>query len=287
MSTIGVIGGSGLYEMEGFRNLEALSASTPFGDPSDAIIKGQLGDVTLLFLPRHGKGHRLAPHCINYRANIFALKQLGAEQIISVSAVGSLKESIHPGEIVLVDQYIDRTCSRPSSFFEDFGFVVHVSLADPIDGALMQALYNAALSVDAKAHKGGTYVCIEGPQFSTRAESNLYRSWGADVVGMTNLPEARLAREAELPYASIAMVTDYDCWHEEEEDVTAANVIEILNRDVEIARKIIRAVSSRLPDPAHSPAVTALQNAIITSRECISSETRERLKPLLGRLLRK
>jgi 5'-methylthioadenosine phosphorylase len=229
----------------------------------------------------------LAPHRINYRSNIFALKQLGAEQIISVSAVGSLKETIHPGEIVLVDQFIDRTCSRPSSFFEDYGFVVHVSLADPVDHGLMEALYGAAQSVGAKVHKGGTYVCIEGPQFSTRAESNLYRSWGAAVVGMTNLPEARLAREAQLPYASIAMVTDYDCWHEVEEDVTAANVIEILNRDVEITRKIIAAVLTRLPDPAQSPAACALQHAILTSRDCLSPEVSERLKPLLARRVTK
>ena len=283
MATIGVIGGSGLYEIEGLKQLERVAVSTPFGDPSDTIVRGRIGEVTLLFLPRHGKGHRLAPHRINYRANIYGLKQLGAQQIISVSAVGSLKESIHPGEISLVDQYIDRTRSRPSSFFEDHGLVAHVAFGDPVDQALLQALYDAAVQVGAKVHKGGTYICIEGPQFSTRAESNLYRSWGADVVGMTNLPEARLAREAELPYASIAMVTDYDCWHEVEEDVTAANVIEVLNRNVETSRKIIGAVLTRLPDPAQSPAFNALQNAFLTAPECITEEKRDLLKLLLGR----
>jgi 5'-methylthioadenosine phosphorylase len=287
MAVVGIIGGSGLYEMEGFHKLESITTATPFGEPSDQIIRGEMQGVGLLFLPRHGRGHRVAPHCINYRANIYALKQLGAEQIISVSAVGSLKESIHPGEIVLVDQYIDRTCSRPSSFFEDFGCVVHVSLADPVDHQLVEALHQAALSVGAKVHKGGTYICIEGPQFSTRAESNLFRAWGADVVGMTNLPEARLAREAELPYASIAMVTDYDCWHEVEDDVNAADVIEVLNRDVEITKKIITAALPKLPDPRKSPAAVALRQAVLTAREHLSPEICERLQPLLRGYLQK
>jgi 5'-methylthioadenosine phosphorylase len=287
MATLGVIGGSGLYEIEGLGQLERIAVTTPFGDPSDAIVRGQIGKVTLLFLPRHGKGHRLAPHRINYRANIYGLKQLGAEQIISVSAVGSLKESLHPGEIVLVDQYIDRTRSRPSSFFEDHGLVAHVAFADPVDEALVRALYDAAGQVGAKVHKGGNYVCIEGPQFSTRAESFLYRSWNADVVGMTNLPEARLAREAELPYASIAMVTDYGCWREGEESVTVANVVEVMHRNVETARKMIGAVLTRLPDPALSPACTALQNAFLTAPECVTTETRETLKLLIGRYFKR
>jgi 5'-methylthioadenosine phosphorylase len=285
MTTIGIIGGSGLYEMEGLRDLESVTVSTPFGSPSDALLRGELEGTRLLFLPRHGRGHRFAPHRINYRANLFALKKLGAEQVISVSAVGSLKEELRPGEIVLVDQFIDRTRSRPSSFFEDQAVVVHVEFADPIDRALQEALHDAARSVGAAVHKNGTYVCIEGPQFSTRAESHMFRGFGADVVGMTNLPEARLAREAELPYATMAMVTDYDCWHESEEDVTISSVLEVLKKNVDTARRIIEQVVTRLPDPAKSPAGAALQHAIITAPEHIPDETRERLALLFGKYL--
>ncbi|MCB9633078.1 MAG: S-methyl-5'-thioadenosine phosphorylase, partial [Sandaracinus sp.] len=207
--TVGVIGGSGLYEMEGLERVEEHRVETTFGTPSDAVISGFLGETRFLFLPRHGRGHRVPPHQINYRANLLALKQLGAEQVISVSAVGSMKESIAPGDMVIVDQFIDRTRNRPSTFFEDVGVVAHVEFADPVDSGLAEALYRATVEVGARVHKGGTYVCIEGPQFSTRAESRLYRSWGVDVIGMTNLPEARLAREAELPYATVALATDY------------------------------------------------------------------------------
>jgi len=215
MRVLGVIGGSGLYDMPGLERRRELPESTTdlgFGAPSDAIIEGFLGETRLLFLPRHGRDHRHPPHRVNYRANLLALKAAGAEQIVSVSAVGSLAEEMHPGDIVLVDQFIDRTRNRPSTYFEDAGVVAHVGFSDPIDAALSQALHAATLKTGAKAHRGGTYVCIEGPQFSTRAESNLYRSWGAHVVGMTNLPEARLARECELPYATVGLVTDYDCW---------------------------------------------------------------------------
>lgn len=285
MTTVGIIGGSGLYEMEELEKIEHVSVSTPFGDPSDQVLRGEMKGITLVFLPRHGRGHRLAPHRINFRANLFALKSLGVEQIISVSAVGSLKENLHPGQMVLVDQFIDRTRSRPSSFFEDQDMVVHVEFADPVDLRLQEALYAAARKVEAKVHKGGTYVCIEGPQFSTRAESKLFRSWGAHVVGMTNVTEARLAREAEIPYATLAMVTDYDCWHETEEDVTIESVLEVLRKNVDAARRIIAAALPGLPDPARSPASSALKYAIITAPEHVDAETRRRLSPLIGKYL--
>jgi 5'-methylthioadenosine phosphorylase len=281
--TLGIIGGSGLYELEGLQAVEELRVTTPFGEPSDAIVRGRLGEVTLLFLPRHGRGHRLAPHRINYRANVFALKQLGAQQLFSVSAVGSLKENIHPGDFVLVDQFIDRTRARASTFFDDFGLVAHVGFGHPVDQALLQASYTALEQVGAPLHLGGTYVCMEGPQFSSRAESELYRSWGASVIGMTNLPEAKLAREAELPYASLAMVTDYDCWHQSEEAVTVEAVIRVLQQNVRTAREMIRALCPRLPDPSASPTSSALQNAIITAPEHISAATRRALAPLLGK----
>lgn len=285
MRTLGVIGGSGLYAMEGLEDVEEHSVETSFGAPSDVIVSGTLSGVRLLFLPRHGRGHRLAPHEINYRANILALKQLGAEQIVSFSAVGSMKETIHPGDVVIVDQFLDRTRSRPSTFFEGVGVVAHVSLADPVDAALSEALWRAAVAASARAHRGGTYVCIEGPQFSTRAESNLYRSWGVDVIGMTNLPEARLAREAELPYATVALATDYDCWHQSEEAVNVAAVVAVLQRNVETARNILRGVLPILPDPSESPASRALDHALITPRDRISAQAREKLGPLLARVV--
>ncbi|HEY8430616.1 MAG TPA: S-methyl-5'-thioadenosine phosphorylase [Sandaracinaceae bacterium] len=285
MRTLGVIGGSGLYAMEGLEDVEEHTVQTSFGTPSDAIVAGTLAGTRLLFLPRHGRGHRLAPHEINYRANVLALKQLGAEQIVSFSAVGSMKENIKPGDVVLVDQFIDRTRSRPSTFFEGVGVVAHVELADPVDPALSGALYRAAVEVGARAHRGGTYVCIEGPQFSTRAESNLYRSWGVDVIGMTNLPEARLAREAELPYATVALVTDYDCWHATEESVNVAAVLAVLQRNVKTAQAILRAVLANLPDPSESPATRALDHALITAPDRISDEAKSKLGPLLSRLL--
>lgn len=281
--TVGVIGGSGLYEMEGLERVEEHAVETTFGTPSDAVISGWLGDTRFLFLPRHGRGHRVAPHRINYRANLLALKQLGAEQVISVSAVGSMKEHIAPGDMVIVDQFIDRTRSRPSTFFEDVGVVAHVELADPVDAALAEALYRASVEVGARTHRGGTYVCIEGPQFSTRAESRLYRSWGVDVIGMTNLPEARLAREAELPYATVALATDYDCWHQTEESVTVEAVIAVMKKNVSIAKAILRAVATKLPDPSTSPASSALAHAIMTSPDRIGPEARTKLAPLMGR----
>jgi 5'-methylthioadenosine phosphorylase len=285
MRTLGVIGGSGLYAMEGLEDVREHVVDTSFGTPSDAVISGRLGDIRLLFLPRHGRGHRFAPHEINYRANVLALKQLGAEQLLSFSAVGSMKENIHPGDVVLVDQFVDRTRSRPTTFFEGVGLVAHVELAEPVDAALASALYRAALEVGARAHRGGTYVCIEGPQFSTRAESNLFRSWGVDVIGMTNLPEARLAREAELPYATVALATDYDCWHQSEASVNVAAVLAVLQKNVRTAQAILREVVKNLPDPRESPATRALEHALITAPDRISDEAKEKLAPLVSRLL--
>lgn len=285
MRTLGVIGGSGLYTMEGLSDIEEHAIETSFGRPSDAIVSGILDGVRLLFLPRHGRGHRLAPHEIDYRANILALKTLGAEQLVSFSAVGSMKDSIHPGDAVVVDQFIDRTRSRPSTFFEGVGLVAHVEMADPVDAALSNALWRAAVAVGARAHRGGTYVCIEGPQFSTRAESNLYRSWGVDVIGMTNLPEARLAREAELPYASVALVTDYDCWHQSEEAVNVSAVLALVQRNVQTAQKILRELLSHLPDPSESPASRALDRALFSPPEAISAEAKQKLGPLIARFL--
>jgi 5'-methylthioadenosine phosphorylase len=282
---LGIIGGSGLYELDGLTDIESIQVSTPFGAPSDAVLRGRLLGATLLFLPRHGRGHRLAPHRINYRANVFALKKLGAQQILSVSAVGSLSESIHPGDFVLVDQFIDRTRNRASTFFDDFDMVAHVGFGDPVDRALLEATRDAIADVSVPALVGGTYVCMDGPQFSSRAESEMYRGWGASVIGMTNLPEAKLAREAELPYASLAMVTDYDCWHQSEEQVTVEAVIKCLLGNVDKARGVIRALVPRLPDASKSPAASALKDAIITSPEFISRETRAALSPLIGKYL--
>ncbi len=282
MRTLGVIGGSGLYAMEGMADVEEMKVDTTFGTPSDAIIAGRLGDVRMLFLPRHGRGHRVPPHQINYRANILALKVAGAEQLVSISAVGSMKESIHPGDMVVVDQFVDRTRGRSNTFFEDIGVVAHVEFADPVDAALADALYQATVDTGARTHRGGTYVCIEGPQFSTRAESNLFRSWDVDVIGMTNLPEARLAREAELPYATLAMATDYDCWHQSEESVSVEAVIAVLKKNVATAQAVLKNLVQRLPDPSTSPARRALEHAFLTARDQISEEARAKLAPLVG-----
>ena len=287
MRTIGVIGGSGLYDLDGLTSVQEHRVSTTFGEPSDAVISGMLGDAKLLFLPRHGRGHRIPPHRINYRANILALKKLGAEQIVSVSAVGSMKDNIHPGDVVLPDQFFDRTRNRPSTFFDDDGVAAHVALADPIDAALQDALYRAAVAADVRTHRNGTYICIDGPQFSTRAESNIYRRWGIDVIGMTNLPEARLAREAELPYATVALVTDYDCWHTEHDAVTVEQVVATLTKNVETARNIIRNVAALIPDPRESPATNALEHAIMTRPDLITEAARERLDVLIGKYLTK
>jgi len=281
--TLGVIGGSGLYQLESLTDVDELEIATPFGDPSDTLMAGTIGATRLLFLPRHGRDHRIPPHRVNYRANVMALKIAGAEQILSVSAVGSMKENIHPGDMVIVDQFIDRTRNRIDTFFDDDGVAAHVAFAEPIDFALASALSDAAKRAGATVHQGGTYLCIEGPQFSTRAESQLYRSWGASVVGMTNLPEARLAREAELPYATLAMVTDYDCWHDVHDAVTVEAVIAIMRENAEKAKEIILELSRAVPDPAGCPATSALDGAIITNVDSISAAAREKLWPLIGK----
>jgi 5'-methylthioadenosine phosphorylase len=281
--TLGVIGGSGLYELEQLTDVQELETTTAFGTPSDAIIAGTLGSTRLLFLPRHGRGHRIPPHRINYRANILALKMAGAEQILSVSAVGSMKEDIHPGDMIIVDQFIDRTRHRLDTFFDDDGVVAHVEFAEPVDSLLASSLARAANRVGATVHEGGTYVCIEGPQFSTRAESELYRSWGVSVIGMTNMPEARLAREAELPYATLAMATDYDCWHEGHDAVTVSAVIAVMQSNVAKAKEIIVELAETVPDPAGCPASSALAGAIITHDNSISAAARDKLRPLIGK----
>ncbi len=281
--TLGIIGGSGLDELEGLADVEQLETTTAFGAPSDAIIAGTIGRTRFLFLPRHGRGHRIAPHRINYRANILALKMAGAEQILSVSAVGSMKEDIHPGDMIIVDQFIDRTRHRIDTFFDDDGVVAHVEFAEPIDAQLASSLASAAKRAGATAHEGGVYLCMEGPQFSTRAESELYRSWNVSVIGMTNLPEARLAREAELPYATLAMATDYDCWREGHAAVTVEAVIAVMQRNVAKAKEIIVELADTVPDPTGRPATSALASAIITNPGSISAAARDKLRPLIGK----
>ncbi|MEO8799518.1 MAG: S-methyl-5'-thioadenosine phosphorylase, partial [Polyangiaceae bacterium] len=275
-----VIGGSGLYEIDGLTNVREIAVETPFGEPTDKLVEGQLGDARLLFLPRHGKGHRIPPHMINFRANVAAMKIAGATHLVSVSAVGSMKEEIAPGDLVAVDQFIDLTKKRTSTFFED-GIAAHVTFADPVCADLFAALAAAAESTGVKTHKGGTYVCIDGPQFSTRAESLVYRSWGVSVIGMTAMPEAKLAREAELPYATLALATDYDCWHESEEDVSVEAVVATLKKNVIFSKRTIAALAQSLPDPAKSKATGALKGAIMTAPDRIPAETKKKLAFLL------
>jgi 5'-methylthioadenosine phosphorylase len=280
---VGVIGGSGLYAMAAFENVREVEVTTPFGPPSDSYIVGTLYGHDMVFLPRHGRGHRLPPSSINFRANIYGLKSLGVEWVIAVSAVGSMREAIHPGHLVIPDQFIDRTRQRVSTFFEDI--TVHVTFADPVCGVLAQALYQAASDTGATAHFGGTYLCIEGPQFSTRAESRLYRQWGVDVIGMTNMPEARLAREAELCYATLALATDYDCWHASAADVDIGTILAILQRNVQLAQEIITRTVPHLQGARTCPCSTALQTAIITDRAMIPAAVQERLGVLINRYL--
>jgi 5'-methylthioadenosine phosphorylase len=282
MRTIGIIGGSGLYEMEGLTDVERVTLSTPFGEPSDAYLTGRLGDAKLVFLPRHGRGHRILPHEINFRANIHGMKQLGVEWILSVSAVGSMKEEIHPGDLVIVDQFIDRTKARAASFFGD-GVAGHVAFADPICGDLATHLHAAAKATGARVHQGGTYVVIDGPMFSTRAESRVYRGWGVDVIGMTNLPEAKLAREAEICYATLALSTDYDCWHEGEEDVSVEAVVAVLKKNVDLARQVVRGTVERVPAQRGCGCVDASKFAVMTAPDAIPAAARERLGLIMKR----
>jgi len=279
--TLGVLGGSGLYEMEGLTGIEEMAVDTPFGSPSDVVVKGKLANgTTLLFLPRHGRGHRVPPHAINYRANVCALKKAGATHLVSVSAVGSMKEEIVPGHLVVPDQFIDLTKKRITTFFED-GIVGHVMFADPVCKLVASALAEAAQTTGAKVHSGGTYVCMEGPQFSTRAESRLYRTWGVSVIGMTSMPEAKLAREAELPFATLALATDYDCWHEGHDDVTVETVVATMKKNVDFAKKTIVALAGTLPDPTKSIAHKATRGAIMTAPGSITDSARQRLGWLL------
>ncbi len=286
--TLAVLGGSGLYEMDGLQGVEELTVDTPYGPPSDAVVRGTLqtpsGPTTLLFLPRHGRGHRVPPHSINFRANVCALKKLGATHLVSVSAVGSMKEEIEPGDFVLVDQYIDLTRRRVSTFFDE-DIAAHVAFADPVCEKLATAAAEASTSVHAKGprgvHRGGTYVCIDGPQFSTRAESLLYRSWGVSVIGMTSMPEAKLAREAELPFCTVALATDYDCWHVSAEDVTVEAVVAVMQKNVATARRAIGALAGNLFDPRESRAHGALAGAVMTAPDRISVAAKARLSWLL------
>lgn len=286
-TTIGVIGGSGLYEMEGLTDLQEVTVDTPFGAPSDSYVTGMLNGVKMVFLPRHGRGHRLLPSEVPYRANIYGMKRLGVQRIISVSAVGSMKEAIVPGHIVIPDQFFDRTQGKRASTFFGEGVVAHVQFADPVCRDLSVALADAARRVGATVHQGGTYICIEGPNFSSRAESNTYRSWGVDVIGMTNIPEARLAREAEICYATVALATDYDCWHEAHDDVSIDAILEIIRQNVATARNIIRQAVADLQQPPACGCGEALKYAIITDPARIPTQTRANLDLLIGRHLPK
>jgi len=284
---IGVIGGSGLYAMEELEVREERRLQTPFGDPSDAYILGELAGERVAFLPRHGRGHRLLPTELNARANVFGFKMLGIEWLISISAVGSMKEAYAPTDVVVPDQFFDRTRHRPDTFFGD-GLVAHVSMADPVSPALAAILAEAAAAAGAVVHRGGTYLCIEGPQFSTRAESLIFRSWGVDVIGMTNVQEARLAREAEICYATLAMVTDYDCWHETEEAVSVEAVLAVLGANARLAQRTVRRAVALLAErrPACECA-EALRYALLTDPAAVPEATLARLRPLVGKYLGK
>lgn len=281
---VGVIGGSGLYDIEGLTSTRSIRVRTPFGAPSDAITVGLLEGIRVAFLSRHGRGHLLNPSGINYRANIFALKSLGVSHVISISAVGSMKESIQPCDVVVPDQFIDLTKRRASTFFDN-GVVAHVAFAEPVCAELGQVLLSAGEKVGANLHRNGTYLCMEGPQFSTKAESRLYRQWGVDVIGMTNMPEAKLAREAELCYATLALVTDYDCWHETEEAVTVDAVLGTLHRNVDLAKQILRSAMPSFDNPIDCPCHRALDNAILTSPKRIPPAARKKLAVLIDRAL--
>ena len=282
---IGIIGGTGLYQMEGFTDVREVPVLTPFGPPSDSLMVGSLEGRRVAFLPRHARGHRILPHELNFRANVFAMKKLGVEWILSVSAVGSLKERYEPLHVVVPDQFIDRTRQRKSTFFGN-GIVAHVAFAHPFCRNLSKVMAEACAEAGATHHVGGTYVCMEGPQFSTLAESELYRSWGADLIGMTNLQEAKLAREAEICYSTLAMVTDYDCWHPDHDAVTAEQIMGVLGRNAETARKVLRAAVRRLPIPRGCECATALKYALVTAPELVPEALKRELEPILGRYMK-
>lgn len=282
---IGVIGGTGLYDIEGLTDIEEVKINTPFGKPSDTITIGKLEGVGVAFLPRHGRGHRISPTELPARANIYALKSLGVEHIIAVSSAGSFKQEIKPGDLVIPDQLIDRTRSRVNSFFGE-GIVVHIPFAEPFCPVLSLIVFEAAQEVGASVHQRGTYVAMEGPAFSTRAESRLYRSWGADIIGMTALPEAKLAREAEICYAIIVCVSDYDSWHERSQPVTVDVILDILHQSIETVKKIIRLAVSRIPERRDCGCATALKTAIVTDPELIPAEQKKKLNLLIGKYIR-
>jgi 5'-methylthioadenosine phosphorylase len=282
--TLGIIGGSGLYEMPGLGEVERVALETPFGAPSDEYVCGTLGGVRLVFLPRHGRGHRLLPSEVNFRANVYGMKLLGVEQLVGIGAVGSLREDVHPGELVVPDQMIDRTRQRPSTFFGR-GIVAHVTFADPFCPRLSTALADAGAAAGARLHRGGVYVCMEGPQFSTRAESQLHRSWGGTVIGMTNAQEAKLAREAEMCFATLALVTDYDCWRAHE-DVSIDDILRIMRENVGTAQQAVAELARRLPNRRDCACGRALENAIITEPARIPAAVRRELEPIAGKYLK-
>ena len=286
--TLGIIGGSGLYEIEGLEDRREETVETSWGAPSDTLVRGRIGDVELVFLPRHGKGHRLTPTSVPYRANIAALKAAGVTDVLSISACGSLKEQYVPGHFVAVDQFIDRTVGRECTFFGP-GMVAHVSMARPVCTRLAALAADAAAAIGAEMHRGGTYLAMEGPQFSSLAESRLYRQWGCDVIGMTAMPEAKLAREAELPYATLAMVTDYDCWREEEEAVSVTNVLEIMGRNSALARQAVVKLAQTLNGTERTPSPdgidTCLDYALITAPSARDPELLAKLQVIAGRAL--
>ena len=285
-AAIGVIGGSGLYELPGMTDVRWRRVRTPFGDPSDEYCVGRHGERLVVFLPRHGRGHRLTPTELNFRANIWGLKALGVEWVVSVSAVGSMKESIRPLDLAIPDQFVDFTKRRVSSFFGD-GIVAHVGMADPVCPHLATLLEKAAREAGATVHRGGTYVCIEGPQFSTRAESELYRSWGMDIIGMTNLQEARLAREAEICYSTLAMVTDYDCWHPDHDAVTVDQIIQNLVTNAAAARNVLRETVKSVPSgPRRCECASALSHALITPPEMVPPQVKLDLAPIIGKYIK-
>ncbi len=284
-STLGIIGGSGFYQVPGLERVEQIDLKTPFGAPSDPYYRGRIGETEVIFLARHGRGHRLLPGEINYRANVFGMKQLGVERMVSVSTAGSMKEDIKPGDLVVPDQFIDRTCKRPATFFGG-GIVVHVSLADPVCPGLSGGLVTGAKAAGAPIREGGTYLCIEGPQFSSRAESNLYRSWGVDVISMTAMQEARLAREAELCYATLVLVTDYDCWHQSVKAVDISEILRVMRLNVELAQKTVLNLARDLSSqPRTCGCAHALKDAIITDRSLIPPRLAVDLSPLIGKYL--
>ena len=282
---IGIIGGSGLYQMPGFTGAHEVEQQTPFGDPSDAYILGTLGGRQVAFLARHARGHKLLPSELNFRANIYGFKQLGVERIISVSAVGSLKEEHKPLDFVIPNQFFDRTRHREDTFFGD-GIVAHIGFGDPVCSEMTKVVRGACQAAGVTAKRGGTYICMEGPQFSTKAESNVYRSWGADVIGMTNLQEAKLAREAEICYVTIAMVTDYDCWHPHHDSVTVEQIISVLTKNAENAAKVVQATVSTMPKTRSCKCGSALANAILTDPAKIPAATKEKLQLILGKYLK-